>query len=87
MVLMFLVSKERTRGLWYLHIFKLFVLVYTSCHPSKTECLSFFALENVDDLGKSFCVIMCYTVTAIKNTKDTIKMANDIILGQFNVKY
>ena len=25
------------------------------------------ALENVDDLEKSFCVIMCYTVTAIKH--------------------
>ena len=28
------------------------------------------ALENMDDLGKSFCVIMCYTVTAIKHKKN-----------------
>ena len=45
----------------------------------------------MDDLGEIFCVIMCYTVTAIKHKKNLIKMSIGkcleqrlIIWGQFN---
>ena len=45
LVLMFLVSIEHTRGLEYPHLLQLFVLTYTSRHPSKTECFWLLPLE------------------------------------------
>ena len=45
LVLMFLVSKEHTRGLWYPHILYLFVIMYTSRHPSKTKCFWLLPLK------------------------------------------
>ena len=54
LVLMFLVSKEHTRGLWYPHILKLFVLMHTSRHPSKTECFWLLPLNTWMTLGNLF---------------------------------
>ena len=68
LILMFLVSKEHTRGLWYPHILKLLPYVYVTS-PFKDSVFLVVALDNMDDLGKSFCIIMCYTVTAIKHKK------------------
>ena len=52
--LMFLVSKEHTRGLWYPHILLLFALMYTSRHPSKTECFWLLPLKTWMTLGNLF---------------------------------
>ena len=39
------------------------------------KCLWLFDLENSDDLGKSFCVVMCFTLTEIKHKKNTIEIS------------
>ena len=44
--------------------------------PFKDRMFLVVALEYVDDLGKSFCVIMCFTVTAIKPKKELSRNVN-----------
>ena len=58
-------------GVSGIHTFyNFFVLAYTSRHPSKTKFFLVVVLENAGDLRKTFCVIMCYAVTAIKHTNN-----------------
>ena len=59
-VLMFLVFKEHTRGLLYTHILLLFVLMYTSRYPSKTECFWLLTLKTWMTLGNLF-MSLCAT--------------------------
>ena len=54
LVFMCLVSKEHTRGLWYPHTLKLFVLTYTSRNSSQTECFWLLPLKTWTTLGKIF---------------------------------
>ena len=54
LVLIFLVSKEHFRGLWYPQMLYLFLLTYTSRQPSKTECFCLLHLKTWMTKGNLF---------------------------------